>query len=232
MDKIGRKHFVTAEKRLSKLELVRIRSHTRSYIWWDPEIIKRGLGRTKDRIVPPPEKRAELVREKHSEMRHRGVNTLQEYILRDYWVAGVKSTVSKEVSACLICQRENEVFGNQPQMQSTKVFTAFHTIGVDLKGALPKVEGYKHIMVAIHYCTKWVETEPLRSTRAEEAARAFSKLIISRCGPPRTMVHDGAGTFNDVFADQLTYWGIKSQRTAPYSPQANGLVERFNSEIM
>lgn len=74
--------------------------------------------------------------------------------------------------------------------------------------------------------------EPLRSTGAEEAARAFFKLIISRYGPPITVVHDGAGTYKDAFADQLAYWGIKSRRTAPYSPQANGLVERFNSEIM
>ena len=94
------------------------------------------------------------------------------------------------------------------------------------------MEGYKYIMVAIEYCTKWVEMEPLRSIGAEEAARAFFKLIISRYGPPKTVVHDGAGTFKDAFADQLAYWGIKSRRTVPYSPKANSLVERFNSETM
>lgn len=100
MDEIGRKHFVTAEKRLSKLELVRIRSRARSYVGRDSEVIKRGLGRTKDRIVPPPEKREELVKEKHLETCHSGVNTLREYILRDYWWSGNQKNYFKG-SQCL-----------------------------------------------------------------------------------------------------------------------------------
>ena len=57
----------------------------------------------------------------------------------------------------------------------------------------------------------------------------FMDKIFSRLGFPEKLVSDNGINFtSDVMKGYLKSCGIKHRKVVPYSPQSNGLIERFH----
>ncbi|CAG2244966.1 unnamed protein product [Mytilus edulis] len=83
----------------------------------------------------------------------------------------------------------------------------------------------------IDYLSKWPEASPLYHKSAKKVAEKLADTIY-RYGPPDTIISDCGGEFNSKITSQLMLnFGIKHINTAPYHPQANGLVENFNQTL-
>jgi len=81
------------------------------------------------------------------------------------------------------------------------------------------------------YLSKWPEAYPLYNKSAKEVAERLADTIY-RYGPPDIIVSDCGWEFNSKITDQLMIdYNIKHIKTAPYHPQANGLVENFNQTL-
>jgi hypothetical protein len=109
----------------------------------------------------------------------------------------------------------------------------FDVWGLDYIGPLPSSKGYKYILVAVDYVSKWVEAIPTVHADSKSVCKLFKQTIFPRFGVPRVVISDGGLHFNNKqFEKLLAKYGVHNHRvTTPYHPQANGQVELSNREI-
>ena len=103
---------------------------------------------------------------------------------------------------------------------------------VDLVGPLPKGKGgVEYILTYIDVATRWPEAVPVRSTTAQVVIRALTE-IFSRNGFLGVLVSDNGPQFiSKTFKSFCEKNGINHVRTAVYSPESNGMVERFHGSL-
>ena len=77
--------------------------------------------------------------------------------------------------------------------------------------------------------TKFGEAFTLITKEAKAAAEVLLEEIIRRHGPPKTIYSDGGREcVNETWSHLMKLLMIRKITTCPYTPQANGQVERFN----
>lgn len=144
----------------------------------------------------------------------------------------MKSDVDDYVKKCDPCQRNNTAFlKNAPTLHSIPVPNeAMKQIGVDIT-SLPEINGYRYVIVAIDYFTKWSEVKALKDKTAVTVAQFLYKLICAHsCF--QIQINDQGREFVNSVSDSLhRLTGVKQRITSAYHPQANGLVERMNRTI-
>ena len=150
---------------------------------------------------------------------------------RYYWPQ-MYETIRQYVRSCDACQRRGKN-KNKQYLHPIPTYSPFHQIGIDIVGPLPKTSrGYKYIVVAIDYLTKWPEARALRRATAEEVSSFIYEDIICRHGCPSKLLSDRGTHFNNqVIAGLMEKFQIKHLFSTPYHPQTNGLVERFNHTL-
>jgi hypothetical protein len=108
----------------------------------------------------------------------------------------------------------------------------FDVYGIDFMGPFPNSEGYKYILVAIDYVSKWVEALPCWVADDMHSKRMFHEVIFPRYGVPRIVINDGASHFIDrTFQKALTKVGVDHRIATPYHPQTSGQAETSNKQI-
>ena len=87
------------------------------------------------------------------------------------------------------------------------------------------------MLTIVDYMSKWPEAYPIYSKTGAEVASKIEDTFY-RFGVCDEIVSDCGGEFNNCILDNLLKnSGIKHVTTAPYHPQSNGLVEKFNSTL-
>ena len=123
--------------------------------------------------------------------------------------------------------------GGEGYLNPIKVGKAFEMIGIDFVGPLNRTrKGNKYILVVTDYLTKWPEAKAMREATGEKVVEYLYKEIICRHGCPRVILSDNGSHFKNQLVEGLCKkFEIKHKRSAPYHPQTNGLVERFNRTL-
>ena len=92
--------------------------------------------------------------------------------------------------------------------------------------------GFVHILVAVDYVSKWVETIPSRNNDHKTMIKFLKEHILSQIGISRAILSDGGTHFcNRSFKFLMKKYGITHKVATPYHPQSNGQVELANREI-
>mmetsp|Transcript_22086 Transcript_22086/g.57630 ORF Transcript_22086/g.57630 Transcript_22086/m.57630 type:complete len:324 (-) Transcript_22086:593-1564(-) len=80
--------------------------------------------------------------------------------------------------------------------------------------------------------TRFVELVPCLDTSAAAAASALLS-VVGRYGVPTSIRSDQGTQFTATLIEELcSFLDVEQRFTLPYRPQANGLVERANQEVM
>jgi hypothetical protein len=179
----------------------------------------------------------DVIRSVHNEIvGHHGVERTMDILKAEgiHW-KGINGQVEHFIKECLICQKikphrhkalatwHYHLHGNHPMEE----------LSVDSIGPLPEdSQGNKHILVIIDNFSKFTSVYPTEGTTAVEYADALIKHI-GMFGLMKTIRSDGGPQFTaDIVKDLHRMIGIEHIVVAPYHPEANGLVERKNAEIM
>lgn len=146
--------------------------------------------------------------------------------------------LNKEVEAfiqlCSWCQKHKS---GQPtvefEQRPTATLTPWTHISVDTMGPLPRDnDGYSYIIVVVDRFSRYLELFAARDATARSAAKALLD-VFGRYGPPLTIRSDNGPQFTAiVIEDFLRLLNVSHELTIAYRPQANGLVERQNQEIL
>ena len=67
----------------------------------------------------------------------------------------------------------------------------FDVWGIDYVGPLPSSKGYKYILVAVDYVSKWVEVVPTVNADSKSVCNLFKQVIFPRFGVPQIVISDG-----------------------------------------
>ena len=93
----------------------------------------------------------------------------------------------------------------------------------------PTPDGYRYILVIADYFSKWTEAFPIKNKCADTVADVLVKKIILRFGMPLVIHSDQGREFeNGLMKSLCCLLGCVKTRTAPYHPESDGMVERFN----
>ena len=91
----------------------------------------------------------------------------------------------------------------------------------------------RYILVITDYITKWPEAFPLRNHWAETKAAKLVAEVICRYGVPRVIHTDQVKDFDFKLIKALCeLLEIEKNRTTPYHPESDGLVERLNKTLI
>jgi Chromo (CHRromatin Organisation MOdifier) domain/Integrase zinc binding domain/Integrase core domain len=148
---------------------------------------------------------------------------------------GCKKEISEYIGSCLICQKfkysnitishesRYHIHGSHPM----------ESLSVDTIGPLPEDKlGNKYILGIIDNFTKFITLFPTQSTTAMEYVMSIVKHI-GLFGIPKTIRTDGGTQFTAKVCEELSkLLQLKHLVVIPYHPEANGVIERRNAEVM
>jgi len=107
------------------------------------------------------------------------------------------------------------------------------SLSIDTLGPLPEDNlGNKYILGIVDNFSKFIHLFPTRSTTAVEYISALVKHI-GLFGLPQSIRTDGGSQFTATVCEELSkLLKIDHLVITPYHPQANGMIERRNAEVM
>ena len=166
---------------------------------------------------------------------HLGVNKTRDRILKNFYWPGIFGDISRFCRSCDSCQKTSKKIFKRDRAKLVKVpivDVPFSKIAIDLIGPLIRTsKGNKYCLVIVDYATRWPEAIPIPSMDADIVADGLIDLF-SRVGIPNEIMMDQGTNFQSKLVQQLCMkLHIKTLRSSPYHPMANGLVERFNQTL-
>ena len=205
------------------------------HLWWPQR--KDIRSSTRRQLAVPQVLRQEIMRLQHDELLsgHLGFNKTYERMREKYWWPNMWTTVKEYVLSCPECQQRKssrqKPFGLMTPI--TGVSRPFEKVACDIVGPLPcSNAGNKYLITFTDYLTRWPEAFAVEETSAETVARVFVEQIICRHGAPEKFLTDNGSSFcNELMQEVNKLLQITPQRSTPYHPECNGLVEKFNGTL-
>ena len=163
---------------------------------------------------------------------HFATDAMFEKIRTRYYWPQMYENIRDYVRTCDACQRRGGHRKNQ-LLHPIPVGNPFHQIGMDFVGPLTQTpRGNKYIIVAMDHFTKWPEAKPVPNATADQVALFLYEDIVSRHGCPVKILTDQGTHFrNNMIKLLMEKFKIRQKFSAPYHPQTNGMVERFNRTL-
>ena len=92
--------------------------------------------------------------------------------------------------------------------------------------------GYRFILVAIDYFTKWVEAASYASVTRSVVVRFIKREITCRYGLRRKIITDNDTNLNNkMMGEMCEEFKIQHDNSTPYRPKMNEAVEATNKNI-
>jgi hypothetical protein len=149
-----------------------------------------------------------------------GSALLQRYCNGFYWPTLFKDC-AEFVKVCDKCQRVGNIGRrNEMPMNYSLPLEPFDVWGFDFMGPFPASNTkHTHILVAVDYVTKWVESIPTKSVDHATTIKMLKEIIFPRFGFPRYLITDGCSHFiNGVLRKTLEKYGVDHRVGSPYHP--------------
>ena len=104
---------------------------------------------------------------------------------------------------------------------------------MDILGPLPRTaRKNKYILVPTDTFTKFIKAFPILDLEAQTSTDVIVREIICSYGLPRILHSDQGRSFEaQVMKAMCEALGVQKSRAAPYHPQGNSCVERFNRTL-
>ena len=120
-------------------------------------------------------------------------------------------------------------------MKLVVVEAPFQQWGLDFIGEFKDISsnGYRWILTATDYFTRWVESIPTKKATEEVVMNFLEDRIITRFGAPSKITTDNAKAFISYALVEFCFkYSIILSHSSNYYSQGNGLAESTNKNLM
>jgi len=92
--------------------------------------------------------------------------------------------------------------------------------------------GTRYIITATKYLSRWVETQSVKDYTGATTTKFVFEYVLTRFRCPNIFMSDRDMNFlNETINALMEEFQVYHQKSMPYHPQANGMVEEFNKEL-
>ena len=179
------------------------------------------------RIVIPEVLRKQVISLAHEG--HQGIVKCKQRLREKVWWPGIDRQRECFVKTCQACQLMSIQNRPEPLLPTELPRGPWQHIGIDLCGHFP---GGENLLVAVDYYSRWFEVAILNSTTASKIIEVLDNWFTCHGFPELVVSDNGAQFKSSEFREFLSLNGIAHQKVTPYSPQANGEVERQNKTVL
>ena len=183
------------------------------------------------RWLVPQSLRQVLIKRYHagSQGAHLGATKLFAQLSLKYFWPHMLETVRDFVKACERCQRVKAIPRIHQPSRILNREALWSTVAFDFFGPLRRTaRGNVYILVGIDHFSRWPEAIATRVANAETVASFLHNKIISQHGTPSELLSDHGTQFTShVISLLCKKYKIRRLMSTPYTPQSNGIVERF-----
>ena len=166
---------------------------------------------------------------------HLGADRTLAQLQQHYYWVGMKKDIERWYGECVPCAQAKPA-PSRPKGKLQKVIAGapMDIVAIDILSGLPATpKGYKYLLVATDYFTKWCEAYPLVDAEAATCMQALYSGFFSRFGLPRQLHSDQGTNFeNKLFSELCQITGINKTRTTAFHPRSDGQTERLNRTIL
>jgi hypothetical protein len=168
---------------------------------------------------------------------HAGTYVTLQRALRNHRSWGTRKQMLEDIDnfilKCACCQKMRKRRSKSLVDRHVISGSPFSELSIDLlKLPNPDAFGMAYVVVIVDNFSHWTSLVPVRNKSAFEAARALVK-VTGDFGVPLRLRSDGGAEFvNGVVAGLLRMMGTTQHVVAPYTPTANGIVERANRAVI
>jgi len=187
------------------------------------------------RAVVPQSLVGEILKDAHGSMLsgHPGVARMTAKLERSVVWQGMSTDVKSHVEKCQQCDlvRQQNPPVRTPLEPVVAKKVGDHVI-IDLL-KLPTAPGnFNYVLVCVDVFSKFVDLYKLRNKEAMGVAKCIQDLCLSR-GFPKKLGSDNGGEFDNHLLDAMAkLLGMERAKSVVYRPQSQGVVERFNRQIV
>jgi len=161
---------------------------------------------------------------------HQGMHvTINRLRSRCFW-PGMRNRAINFVKDCRTCSLIKPSFFRAPP-SPILVKAPFEVLACDFVGPLPSCNGFQFIFVAIDLFSRYPFAIPLKKIDTESTISSLKDIFTVFGFPDAILTDQGRQFESDLFKDFLNAFGIKKLRSNPYTPQTNGVCERFNGTL-
>ena len=180
----------------------------------------------------PEKHRYEAFQSVHN-LSHPGIRTTRKLIASKFFWPSMNSDIGKWAKSCIHCQKNKVQRHTVSNVVSFPPTERFQHVHVDIVGPLPTTQqGHRYLITMIDRHTKWPEAIPTDDITADIVAKTVYQHWITRFGCPTTLTSDQGRQFeSQLFNNLMRIMGIKKNRTTPYHPQCNGVIERWHRSL-
>lgn len=168
---------------------------------------------------------------------HAGVYTTLQRALRSGRAWGshkqMLSDIDSFIQGCVPCQKMRKRKTAAADSRHTLSGAPFTEMSIDiLKLPEPDVHGFQYCVVIVDSFSHWTSIVACKNKSAYDAARALLQVVGNFGAPIRLRSDGGAEFVNGVISSISRFMGLAQHVVLPYTPTANGIVERANRSIL
>lgn len=160
---------------------------------------------------------------------HRGINECYLALSHKYFWPKMRDQITKFINECIVCGQAK--YDRNPVKQQFNLVTPpskpFELLHLDLL----TIQGEKFITL-IDAFSKYGQAYYLRDGTAVSVVQALLKFCTHHGIPLMITTDNGPEFSNQLFSEFLRLHKIQHHKTAPHTPNENGIVERFHSTIL
>ena len=169
----------------------------------------------------------------HDHLGHNDISHTYAMVRRLYFWKGMKSSITKYIKNCNICQKRNLQIVPYAKLHFDAATFPMEFISMDLIGEFypPSKSGHKYALTVICMLTGYVFCIPLRTKQASEVVQAYIDNVYAKFGGSLKILSDNGTEFkNQLFEQVAKELGVKFETySAPYRPSSNGHIEGFHN---
>jgi len=183
-------------------------------------------------LVVPRSLRERILKAYHDKNHHIGSDKMYHTIQRKFYWPNMYADVHMWTKSCLACQSGKRLRQTKAPLRSLQVEpTIFERWHVDHL-ALPEVDGFKYVLLAVDSFSLYSVLMPARTTSAEETARLLFDNVFMVYGC-RSLLSDRGSCFMSKLLKHLCkLLHITQIRTSPRHPATNSRCEAYNRNIL